>query len=144
MIRYPAFDPPEYIDWKPDPDVVADFNKTLEKDPARREIIRSLNVDQLLSLYEGLPRNRLHDIALKRWVKQGVTSKAWLGTGEEAVTIGAVHALDRSVDLVGPLIRNAGACHEMGIPVADMLRAYLATSDAPGAGKDFHIGNLAR
>ncbi|HJZ68187.1 MAG TPA: thiamine pyrophosphate-dependent dehydrogenase E1 component subunit alpha [Blastocatellia bacterium] len=151
MIRYPAFDPPEYIDWKPDPDVVADFNKTLEKDPARREIIRSLNVDQLLSLYEGLLRNRLHDIALKRWVKQGVTSKAWLGTGEEAATIGPVHALDRSVaqdglpaDFVAPMIRNAGACHEMGMPLADMLRGYLGTADSPTRGRDLHIGDFSR
>src|SRR5256885_13252348 len=29
-------------------------------------------------------------ITLRRWVKQGILSKAWLGTGEEAVTIGSV------------------------------------------------------
>ena len=75
-------------------------------------------------------RFRLHDITLKRWVKQGVLSKAWLGTGEEAVTVGNVHALDRSCDLVAPMIRNAGACHEMGMPVVDMLREYLATEDS--------------
>lgn len=151
MIRYPAFDPPEYVDWKADPDVVADFTRTIEKDPARYEIIRALNVDQLLALYEGLLRNRLHDIALKRWVKQGVTSKAWLGTGEEAATIGPVHALDRSiapdglpVDFVAPMIRNAGACHEMGMPVADMLRGYLGTADSPTGGRDLHIGDFNR
>jgi len=88
-------------------------------------------------------RNRLHDIALKRWVRQGVISKAWLGTGEEAVTIGAVHAL-RAGDVAGPMIRNAGACHEMGMSLADMLRAYLATEDSPSRGRDVHIGDLAR
>ena len=97
MIRYPAFDPPEYIDWKPDPEVVAGFTRTLEKDSARAVIISALEPAQLLVLYEGLIRNRLHDIALKRWVKQGVISKAWLGTGEEAATIGPVHALDHSI-----------------------------------------------
>jgi hypothetical protein len=30
------------------------------------------------------------DTWLKRWVKQGVISKAWLGTGEEAVTVGCI------------------------------------------------------
>jgi len=149
MIRYPAFDPPEYIDWKPDPEVVADFSHTLEKHPARAAVIRAIEPAQLLAIYEGLVRNRLHDIALKRWVKQGVISKAWLGTGEEAATIGPTHALDRSVtrdglstDFVAPMIRNAGACHEMGMPLADMFRGYLGTADSPTRGRDLHIGDF--
>ncbi|MFY9556446.1 MAG: thiamine pyrophosphate-dependent enzyme [Blastocatellia bacterium] len=151
MIRYPAFDPPEYIDWKPDPEVVGGFRRTIEADPERHEIISALEPAQLLALYEGLVRNRLHDIALKRWVKQGVTSKAWLGTGEEAATIGPVHALDRSTardglstDFVAPMIRNAGACHEMGLPIAAMLRGYLGTEDSPTRGRDLHIGDFKR
>ena len=149
MIRYPAFDPPEYIDWKPDLEVVANFSRTIEKDPARNAVIRALEPAQLLALYEGLVRNRLHDIALKRWVKQGVISKAWLGTGEEATTIGPVHALNRSVasdglpsDFIAPMIRNAGGCHEMGMPLADMLRGYLGTADSPTRGRDLHIGDF--
>ena len=50
--------------------------------------------DDLLGLYRDLLRTRLHDIGLKRWVKTGVISKAWLGTGEEAVTVGSVAALE--------------------------------------------------
>ncbi len=149
MIRYPAFDPPEYIDWKPDPEVVADYSRTIEKNSARDAVIRALEPAQFLALYEGLVRNRLHDIALKRWVKQGVISKAWLGTGEEAATVGPTHALDRSVahdglstDFVAPMIRNAGACHEMGMPLADMLRGYLGTADSPTRGRDLHIGDF--
>jgi TPP-dependent pyruvate/acetoin dehydrogenase alpha subunit len=151
MIRYQAFDPPEYIDWKPAQEVLEEFNHTIEGDPERRAIIDSLGSHQMLSIYEGLVRNRLHDIALKRWVKQGVISKAWLGTGEEAATIGPVHALDRSeradgsaTDFVAPMIRNAGACHEMGMPLADMLRGYLGTADSPTRGRDLHIGDFKR
>jgi TPP-dependent pyruvate/acetoin dehydrogenase alpha subunit len=40
------------------------------------------------------------------------------------------------------MIRNAGACHEMGIPIADMLREYLATGDSPSWGKDLHVGGM--
>jgi len=40
------------------------------------------------------------------------------------------------------MIRNAGACHEMGIPVADMLREYLGTADSPSKGKDLHVGSM--
>lgn len=143
MKRYPMFDPPEYVDWRPDPEVLAEYHQTIQRDSQRAQIISALTQTQLLDMYAGMLRFRLHDITLRRWVKQGVLSKAWLGTGEEAVTIGNVHALDRKIDKVGPMIRNAGACHEMGIPVADMLREYLSTADSPSRGKDLHVGDLA-
>jgi TPP-dependent pyruvate/acetoin dehydrogenase alpha subunit len=143
MKRYPAFDPPEYVNWKPAPEVLAAFDRTLRADPERRKIIRALDDDLLLRLYAGLLRARLHDIALKRWVRQGVLSKAWLGTGEEAVAVGNAHALE-SGDLVGPMIRNAGACHERGMPVAEMLKAYLGTRDQMSRGRDLHTGDLER
>src|SRR5260370_27898077 len=151
MIRYPAFDPPEYANWTPDPDVLYEYRQTIESDEERSEIVQALGPAELIAIYEGLVRNRLHDITLKRWVKQGVTSKAWLGTGEEAATIGPVHALDRRIapdgscmDFVAPMIRNAGACHEMRMPVADMLRGYLGTADSPTRGRDLHIGDFRR
>jgi TPP-dependent pyruvate/acetoin dehydrogenase alpha subunit len=100
----------------------------------------ALSTGERLDLYRGMLRTRLHDVALKRWVMQGVISKAWLGTGEEAATVGPVHALNRDVDVVGPMIRNAGACCEMGMSVADMLRGYLGTADAPSQGRDGHVG----
>jgi pyruvate dehydrogenase E1 component alpha subunit/2-oxoisovalerate dehydrogenase E1 component alpha subunit len=149
MIRYPAFDPPEYLNWQPDAEIVEEYRRTLATDEERAQTINSLGADSLLALYEGLIRNRLHDIALKRWVKQGVISKAWLGTGEEATTIGPVHALDRrpaadglSTDFAAPMIRNAGACHEMGMTIADMLRGYIGTDDSPTRGRDLHIGDF--
>ena len=151
MIRYTAFDPPEYLDWNPDAEVVEKFARTIEEDSARNTVVCALERLQLLRLYEGLIRNRLHDVALKRWVRQGVISKAWLGTGEEAATIGPVHALDRvvasdglSTDFVAPMIRNAGACHEMGMLLADMFRGYLGTADSPTRGRDLHIGDFKR
>ena len=78
---------------------------------------------------------------LSRWVRQGVISKAWLGTGEEAATVGPVFALDPATDFVAPMIRNAAACCDMGMPLADMLRAYLATADSPSGGRDLHAGS---
>ncbi|HET9482162.1 MAG TPA: thiamine pyrophosphate-dependent enzyme, partial [Candidatus Polarisedimenticolia bacterium] len=135
MRRYPAFDPPEYVHWAPDPEAMARF---------RARVPALLPPDTtLLALYEGMLRNRLHDIALKRWVRQGVISKAWLGTGEEAVTIGNVHALEKG-DVVGPMIRNAGACHEMGMPLVEMFKAYLGSSDGMTRGRDLHTGDPAK
>ena len=142
MRRYPAFDPPEYLEWVPDPDLVEQYSATIAADPERAEIIAGLSENDLLSLYRDLLRTRLHDIGLKRWVRTGVISKAWLGTGEEAVTVGSVRALDPSRDVVCPMIRNAGALHMMGMPLSDMFRGYLATSDSPSRGRDLHIGYL--
>ncbi len=142
MKRFPAYDPPEYVDWQPDPAVVEEFEATWQRDPARKVLVDSMPIQQKLDLYAGLLRARLHDIMLKRWVKQGVISKAWLGTGEEATTVGPVHALDRTRDVVAPMIRNAGACCEMGMPVADMLRGYLGTADSPSKGRDGHVGDM--
>jgi len=136
------FDPPEYLAWKPESSVLDEYEQTLRHNPERMRIVSQLNDERLLGLYMGMVRFRLHDITLRRWVRHGILSKAWLGTGEEAVTIGNVHALNRDMDKVGPMIRNAGACHEMGIPVAEMLREYLATADSPSKGKDLHVGSL--
>ncbi len=142
MKRYAAFDPPEYQDWSPDPELAAAYRAAVHDDPERAAVVTALDQDALLALYRDLLRTRLHDIGLKRWVRTGVISKAWLGTGEEAVTVGNVAALDRDRDVVSPMIRNAGALHMMGMPLADMFRGYLATSDSPSAGRDLHIGDL--
>ena len=143
MKRFPAFDPPEYVDWKPDPKLVREFRATIETNAERAPVVASLTPDSKLQLYSGLLRARLHDIELKRWVRTGVISKAWLGTGEEATTVGPVQALERGMDIVAPMIRNAAACCEMGMPIADMLRAYLATADSPSAGRDLHVGSFS-
>jgi TPP-dependent pyruvate/acetoin dehydrogenase alpha subunit len=139
--RYAAFEPPEYLAWTRDDDLVREYAATCARDPERQAIIDGLTVDRKLAMYKGLLRNRLSDIALKRMVRQGVISKAWLGSGEEAATIGPVHAL-RPGDIVAPMIRNSGACHEMGMPIADILRSYMATSDAPTRGRDGHYGDM--
>lgn len=148
MRRYAAFEPPEYVSWSRDDDLVREYRATLEHEAERRAVVDALDDARLLDLYRGLVRNRLTDVALKRLVRQGVISKAWLGTGEEASTIGPVHALrrggGREGDIVAPMIRNGGACAEMGMTVADTLRAYMGTGDGPSHGRDGHYGDLDR
>jgi len=100
MKRYAAFDPPEYVAWMRDEALVREFRATVERDRERAAVVARLTTEQLLDMYRGLLRTRLTDIALKRFVRQGVISKAWLGTGEEATTVGPVHALRRPA---GPL-----------------------------------------
>ena len=142
MKRYPAFDPPEYVSWSHDPALLQEFGNTIERDPARRDVIAALSRDAFLVLYERLLLARLQDIALSRWVRQGVISKAWLGTGEEASTVGPVFALDPAVDYVAPMIRNQSACGDMGMPIGDVFRGYLAAANGPSRGRDLHIGSM--
>src|SRR5262249_24344028 len=84
MKRYPMFAPPEYITWEPHPSILKEFEDTIQQDQQRLDIVSRLDHGQLLSMYAGLLRFRLHDITLRRWVRQGILAKAWLGTGEEA------------------------------------------------------------
>jgi len=142
MKRYPAFDPPEYVSWSADPALLQEFGKTIERDPARRDLIATLPREAFLLLYERLVLARLQDIALSRWVRQGVISKAWLGTGEEASTVGPVFALDPAIDYVAPMIRNQSACGDMGMPIGDVFRGYLAAANGPSRGRDLHIGSM--
>ncbi len=143
MKPIPGLDPPEYVAWREDPAILDEFARTIESRPLRWEIVSGLSRGRRLRFYEGLVRNRLHDLQLKRWVRSGVLSKAWLGPGEEAVTVGACHALGPD-DAVGPMIRNAGALHERGVPLADMFRGTLGTADGPTRGRDIHFGDLRR
>lgn len=142
MRRYQPFDPPEYFNWKADPELVREFGERPRRDDERARIVDALTDETLLGMYEGLLRARLLDYALKRWVRQGVISKAWLATGEEAVTIGNVHALERGQDVVAPMIRNAAALHELGMPIERILHGSLGTSQSPTGGVDGHIGDL--
>lgn len=144
MKRYAAFDPPEYRNWRPDAKLVREYRQRTREDPERGAVIRQLSTDRLQDLYRDLLLTRLQDIGLKRWVRQGVISKAWLGVGEEAVTVGCVAALHPDRDVVIPMIRNAGAGHMMGLPLRYGFTSYLATADSPSAGRDFHYGDVAR
>lgn len=140
MKRYPAYEFSEYVQWAPDAAVQAAFAERIAADPARTARVAALDDAALLDLYRGLVMARLHDIQLKRWVKQGVITKAWLGSGEEAVTIGSCAALGAD-DVVGPMIRNAGALIARGVDLRACFAAYLGTTDSITGGRDLHIGD---
>lgn len=140
MKRHPAYDPPEYVEWAPDPALIDAYVARFEE-PGIACALERLGAAGLERLHRGLLRTRLHDVALKRWVRTGVITKAWLGCGEEAATVGAAHALEDG-DVVGPMIRNAGATFERGMPLEESFLAYLATGDSVTKGRDLHIGSL--
>ncbi|MEQ9568565.1 MAG: hypothetical protein RLN75_00110, partial [Longimicrobiales bacterium] len=60
MRRYPAFDPPEYVDWTADPDLVRAYRRRVQQDPQRLALAVALSRADLLDLYRDLLRTRLH------------------------------------------------------------------------------------
>ena len=61
--------------------------------------------------------------------------------GQLGQALGQGHHRDR--DVVAPMIRNAGALPEMGMPLEDVFHGALATSRSTTAGRDGHFGDLA-
>jgi len=47
--RFPAFDPPEYVEWKPDPALVRGFRETIERNPERAAVVARLPVTTKLA-----------------------------------------------------------------------------------------------
>jgi TPP-dependent pyruvate/acetoin dehydrogenase alpha subunit len=141
VIRSAAFDPPEYSGWQADPEQIQRYLQTIGQDPNRKALIEALDRDVLLELYRRLVRARLIDQSLARWVRQGIIAKAWLSTGEEACTVGPVYALDPATDYILPVIRNHSANVDFGLPLVDLFRTYLGSSDGPSGGRDLHLGS---
>ena len=59
MKRYPAYDPPEYVDWKPDAGVMKEFRAALAADPRRAAVVDAMTPAKHRALYAGMLRNRL-------------------------------------------------------------------------------------
>ena len=67
MKRYPAFDPPEYIDWSADPSLVDAFDARARADSARAEVLSSLTEEQFL----------VDEDALNQVVRQQSAGDSW-------------------------------------------------------------------
>ncbi|MEO8029194.1 MAG: thiamine pyrophosphate-dependent enzyme [Gemmatimonadota bacterium] len=142
MIRSTTFDPPEYAGWKAEPELVQQYLRTISQDSNRKALIEALDRDPLLELYRRLVRARLIDQVLAGWVRQGVIAEAWLATGEEACTTGPLFALDPKADYILPVIRNHSANADFGLPLVDLFRSYLGSTDGPSRGRDAHPGSV--
>jgi TPP-dependent pyruvate/acetoin dehydrogenase alpha subunit len=76
--------------------------------------------------------------------------KGFKSTGQEAI-VGAVLRLKRDRngeeyqgDMVGPMIRDLGACLMMGMDPARYFYAQLGKAGPPMYGKDLHLGEFSR
>ena len=54
MKRFPAYDPPEYVNWAPDARLVAAFAETLHADTERWVVVEALDEAALLELFSEM------------------------------------------------------------------------------------------
>jgi TPP-dependent pyruvate/acetoin dehydrogenase alpha subunit len=97
-------------------------------------------------LYYYLRLNRRVDEQLAALYRQGkVIGGVYLGTGQEAISVGSAYALEPE-DVVGPMIRNAGALFMRGYRPRDLFMHYMGRRDSPTRGRDTAtlLGNLER
>ena len=113
MIRYPAFDPPEYRDWKPDADAQAEFAARLIELGARHFRVEFLNEDhdevtRTLQQYRRLLDGEIDGAALWREFKL---------INQLGVTRGQIDAAPRTMLPKGgaPGVRSADGANAVGV-----------------------------
>jgi len=97
-------------------------------------------------LYYFLRLNRRVDEQLVNFYRQGkVVGGVYSGLGQEAISVGTAYALEPQ-DLIGPVIRNAGAMLIRGFRARDFFLQYMGRRDGPTGGRDAntHFGDVAR
>ncbi|MFQ5770525.1 MAG: thiamine pyrophosphate-dependent dehydrogenase E1 component subunit alpha, partial [bacterium] len=101
---------------------------------------------RLLELYYFMLLNRALDERITTLYRQGkFLGGAFVSRGQEATSVGSAYALEKG-DVIGPMIRNAGAILVRGVTPNEFLANYLGKKTGPTRGKDgnSHFGDLKR
>jgi TPP-dependent pyruvate/acetoin dehydrogenase alpha subunit len=105
-----------------------------------------LSKAQLKDLYYYMLLNRALDDRITTLYRQGkILGGAFVSRGQEATSVGSAYALEDG-DVIGPMIRNAGAVLVRGVSVVEFLANYFGKKTGPTQGKDgnTHFGDLKR
>lgn len=96
----------------------------------------------LKSLLLGLYRSRLTEEKMLVWLRQGKLSKWFSGIGQEAISVGIVHALDNE-DWILPAHRNLGIFLERNLPLPTLIAQWMGHPSGFTSGRDrsFHFGS---
>lgn len=106
-----------------------------------------LSKNKMLAMYEHLVLTR----TFEDWIfyichnqdhkNPVVVGKGYLSTGQEAISVGAAHALDDG-DWMAPSHRDVGAHFVSGMTLQDLLLQYMGRQGSPTKGRDgnIHLG----
>jgi 2-oxoisovalerate dehydrogenase E1 component len=105
---------------------------------------RNLDHDTLLHLYKSLLWPRLIEEKMLVLLRQGRISKWFSGIGQEAISVGAVLALEPD-EWIMPLHRNLGIFTGRGMPLHRLFKQWQGSGDGYSNGRErsFHFGNAA-
>ncbi|MBN7813323.1 dehydrogenase E1 component subunit alpha/beta [Algoriphagus sp. H41] len=100
--------------------------------------------DTLLALYESLLIPRRIEEKMLILLRQGRISKWFSGWGQEAISIGAVNALEAD-EFILPMHRNLGIFTGRGIPLERLFAQFQGKKSGFTKGRDrsFHFGSMA-
>lgn len=102
---------------------------------------------RLLDLYYYMRLTRSLEERLVNLKRQGrISCGIYRSLGQEGESVGAASALDRSRDVLCPLIRNLGALLVQGGTPLEVLRQMMARETSPTRGRElgFHYADLSR
>ena len=113
--------------------------------PVRHQSINTAGFSdsELLDLYDELVLPRAIENRMLTLLRQGKQSKWFSGIGQEAVSVGVVHAL-REDDWVLPMHRNLGVWTTRDVDLDRLLLQLLGKAGGFTNGRDrtFHFGTL--
>ena len=105
-----------------------------------------LRIEDLLKLYYYLRLTRgLEDQVIKMYRQGRIVGGCYVGTGEEAISVGSACALAPD-DVVAPSHRGLGVHLVKGVEPKEYMAQYLGRRAGPTRGKDgtIHFGDIRR
>lgn len=108
------------------------------------QLITRLTREQQLEVFRLMILNREFDNKISLLYRRGlVIGAAFSSLGQEATSCASCYAVGKD-DIIGPMIRNAGATLVKGLLPRDFLANYMYRVNSPTGGRDgnTHMGDL--
>src|SRR5690606_1306587 len=103
---------------------------------------KNLTDGELIKIYRNILWPRMVEEKMLVLLRQGRISKWFSGIGQEAISVGAMMALDQD-EWIMPLHRNLGVFTSRGMPLSRLIMQWQGAREGYSKGRErsFHFGN---